>query len=30
LLADRIESLWLTVLAVEPPKTEATADKAGK
>jgi len=30
LLADRIESLWLTVLAVETPKTEATADKAGK
>jgi len=30
LLADRIELLWLTVLAVEPPKSEATAEKAGK
>jgi hypothetical protein len=30
LLADRIEALWLTVLAVETPKTETTADKAGK
>ncbi len=30
LLAGRIESQWLTVLAVEPPKTEGTADKAGK
>ncbi len=29
LLADRIESLWLTVLAAEPPKPEAPADKAG-
>jgi hypothetical protein len=29
LLADRTESLWLTVLPAEPPKPEATADKAG-
>jgi hypothetical protein len=30
LLADRLEALWLTVLAVEPPKTEPKAEQAGK